>query len=146
MTGENMNLSDLVDIPSGDLSDEDYEKYNGTKVEIAEVIPMKKQVPFAEEFGKMLPDGQTREVAVAIVVTKPIGTNALGQPITVKEEFALKKHPITGKYGPNKHEKSKTFKFFNLLKVNSFQECVGKQIVVVKRVTQKGRKYLGFSI
>ena len=85
---------------------------------------------------------------VTILETTVIWNNALGQPISVKEKFPLKQHPTTGKWGPSMHKKAKSKILFNSLGVNSFAECIGKEIVIVKKVSgiNPNKKWLGFSI
>lgn len=143
---ENIDVNSLEDIPTGQLTEDEKDAFHGTKTVIASAVVKKKQVPFAEEYGKMLPEGQTREVVVVEIETKSIGTNKLGQPVTVREEFPLKRHPVTGKWGPSRHEKSKSDKFFKILKINGFAECINKPVLVIKKVRQSGTTYLGLSI
>jgi hypothetical protein len=140
------NVDDLVDVPVGGLTDEDKDRFDGVKSKVAKVLVQEKEVPFQN--GQMLPDGQTVKVTVAVVESEPIGTDALGNPIVVKEEFNLKQHPVTKKWGASRHEKSKANKFFAKLKVNSFKECIGKDILVVKKVSSKNpdRSWLGINI
>lgn len=140
------SIDDLVDIPTGQLSEEDKAKYDGTKTKIAKAGVEEKESRYKD--GELLPNEETIKVMVAVLETESVGTNALGQPITVKEEFNLKKHPVSGKWGPSMHDKSKSKKLFNKLKVNNFKDCIGKDIVVVKKVSEKNadRTWLGFSI
>lgn len=141
-----MNVDDLENIPTGDLTDDEKNKYDGTRTKIANITVKEKDSRFSN--GKELPEGQTVKVMVAVVQTESLGLNSLGQPITVKEEFNLKKHPVSGRWGPSLHEKSKSKKLFNKLKVNTFKECIGRDVVVVKKVseTNPNRNWLGISI
>jgi hypothetical protein len=143
---EEFSVDDLVEIPTGQLSDDDKNRLDGTKTKIAKVSVKEKDSIYKD--GERLPDGQTVKTMVAVLETESIGINALGQPITVAEEFSLKQHPVSKKWGPSMHEKSKAKKLFNKLKVNNFKECVGRDIVVVKKVseTNANKTWLGFSI
>lgn len=141
-----LSIDDLENIPTGELTEEEKNKYDGTRTKISKIYVKEKETKYAN--GKELPEGQTIKVQVANVETEPIGTNSLGAPLIVKEEFALKKHPITGKWGPSLHEKAKAKKLFNKLKVNTFKECIGKDVLVIKKVseTNANKTWLGLSI
>ena len=144
---EELNLDDLVAVETGELSEEDKNKYDGTKVKIAKAYVKPKKTKYGPD-GKQLPEGQTLDTFVTILETESVGLNNLGQPIVVKEEFNLKKHPVTGKWGPSLHEKSKSKKLFNKFKINTFKEVIGQSIVVVKKASEKNpsKTWLGFAI
>lgn len=141
------NIDDLVGIETGELSDDLKNQYDGTKTKIKSAIVKEKETKYGLD-GKPLPEGQTRKTMVVILETEAVGKNSLGNDITVKEEFNLKQHPVSGKWGPSLHEKSKSKKLFNKFKVNTFKECIGRDIVVVKKVseTNPNRTWLGFAI
>jgi len=134
MSENELSLDDLVPIETGQMSEEDKDKYDGTKTKIANIKIALDETKWGED-GKELPNGETRQVYVAIAETESLGSNSLGQPIIVKEKFPLKKHPVTGKWGPSLHEKSKAKKLFSKYKVNSFKECIGQSIVIVKKAS-----------
>ena len=142
-----INIDDLVGIETGELSDELKNQYDGTKTKIKSVIVKEKETKYGLD-GELMPEGQTRKTMVAVAETESIGKNSLGNDITVKEEFNLKQHPVSGKWGPSLHEKSKSKKLFNKFKVNTFKECIGRDIVVVKKTSEKNpnRTWLGFAI
>lgn len=143
---EEYSIDDLVEVPTGQLSDAEKDALDGTRTKIAKVFVKERDTAWKD--GEKLPDGQTIRVMVAVAETEQIGVNALGQPITVQEEFGLKQHPVSKKWGPSMHEKAKAKKLFNKLKVNNFKECIGRDIVVVKKVseTNASKTWLGFSI
>jgi len=141
---EELKLEDLKPVPVGGLSEEDMDKYNGTRVKIGKVA-----IEYTEsrwKDGVELPEGQTVRVPQVAVETEPIGQDALGQPITVKEWFPLKQNKVTGEWGPSLHPKSKCKKFFDLLKINRFEEAVGREVVVIKKRSSSGRAFLGINI
>lgn len=144
---DEISLDDLVPVETNEMSEDDKNKYDGTKAKIAKVTVKPKKSKYGPD-GKMLPEGETIDTYVAVAETESIGSNSLGQPIIVKEEFPLKKHPITGKWGPSLHEKAKAKKLFNKFKVNSFKEVIGQSIVIVKKQSEKNpsRTWLGFAI
>lgn len=146
MADETFSIDDLVEIPNGQLSEEDKLKYDGSKTKIAKASVEPKDSVFKN--GQRLPEGQTVKTVVAILETESIGINLLGQPIIVREEFSLKQHPVSKKWGPSMHEKSKSRKLFNKFKVNNFKDCIGKDILVIRKVseTNANKTWLGFSI
>ena len=141
MSDENLQIGDLKSVPSAGLSDEDINKYDGTRVRVARVYVDYQESRY--EDGSELPEGQTVKVPFAFVETEPIGQDALGQPIAVTERFPLKRNPTSGEWGPSLHQKSKSKKFFDLLKINKFEESVGREVAVLKRLSGTGRAFLG---
>lgn len=143
MTDEQINVDDLFGIEKGGLTEEEMDELSGTKTTIASHGIIDRDSRYQD--GKELPGEQTVSVKKLEVRTAPIGTDKAGNQITVTEEFNLKIDKVTGKWGWSKHEKSNSFKFLNSLKINHFTECIDKPVVVVKKVTDKGRPFLGIN-
>lgn len=143
---EEFKLEDLEDIPSGEMSDDEMNKLSGSKVKIASAIPTQKEVGYKD--GEPLPDGETEEVMVVRITTVPFGKDIIGRDIVIKEDFGLKRHPTTGNWGVSHHPKAKSQKLFNLLKINRFEEAIGKEILIVKKVSEfnASRAFLKFSL
>jgi hypothetical protein len=147
----NVNVNDLVVIPKAGMSDELKEKCDGARAIIKSCTTEMSETRWVN--GQELPDGQTESVPVVMVETGPVMVageilkDDLGTEVTIKEKFNLKKHPTTGKWGVSLHEKSKSAQLFNKLKVNSFPECVGKEVILLKKIAPtSGRAYVGFGI
>ena len=152
-----LTLDDLNPVPTGGISEEDMDKFDGSKTKIASIVPEEMDSIFCVEKVKIgdveykpgdpLPEGYTQKGYVAIVKSEQIGMDALGQPVVVTEHVSLKKHPHTGKWGPSLHEKSKAKKLMTKYKVNTLKECIGQPIVVIKKIGEKsGKPRLCFSI
>jgi len=135
MTNELANLNDIIDIPTDDITEEIAQKYNGTKVKIANVKPGKKTTSWQN--NQKLPDGQTIEVPVVYVETEVFGTNAKGQPLSKKTAFNLQN--LNGKLGFSTSPKTKARKFMKMLKINKIDESIGREVVIVS--TSKNDRY-----
>jgi hypothetical protein len=144
MADENITVDNLESVPTGQMSEEEMDNYNGVRTKIADV-----QVEWREsrwDKGQELPNGETVKVPRAIVYSESLGSNALGDPIVVREEFPLKQHPTKGSWGPSEHPDAKARKFLNYYKSNSFKDVIGRDAVVVKKVRSgTGKPYLGYN-
>lgn len=130
-------IEDLVDIPTGGLTEELADKYNGTKVKIARIVPdangnTVQTIKSRWKDNKQLPEGQFVDVKAVVLETDAIGIDEAGKPIVIKQQINLKTHPVTGKLGFSKHEKSTAYKFFKMLKINKVEEAIGRDVVIVK--------------
>ena len=121
------NLSDIVDIPTDNITKEVAQKYNGTKVKITKVYPGLKKTAYQNNVK--LPDGQTIEVPVVYIETDVFGIDAKGQPLLKKTSFNLQK--LNGKLGFSTSPKTKARKFMKMLKINRIEESVGRDVVIV---------------
>ena len=147
-----VNVNDLVAIPKAGMSEDLKERCDGARATIQSCVTEMSETRWDSK-GQELPDDQTEQVPIVVVETGPVLVDGellkdeLGQDVTIKERFNLKKHPTTGKWGVSLHEKSKSAKLFSKLKVNSFPECVGKEIILLKKTAlTSGRTYVGFGI
>lgn len=138
------DIDDMGAIESGGLTEELIDQYNGTRTTIAEVKLIDGTTAWGED-GKPLPEGQQRPIKQLQVSTASIGTDKAGNPIVIREKFNLKKDKVTGKLGWSMHEKSKSFKFLQNLKLNHFKDVIGKPVIVVKKVWANGKPYLGIN-
>lgn len=144
---EELDINNLEGIaPQGQYTEEEINALDGVKVKIANANVVQDEVPFAEEYGKMLPEGQTRTIQKVVVETEPFVIPGTDREITHKEDFPLKWDKVKEKWGVSLHEKSKAKRFFNKLGVQSFPEVIGKEQLIVKIVKENGKKKIGFSI
>lgn len=141
------DVNDLEGMESGGLSEEDIESYSGTKTTIEHVRLVDDVSRYGNRadgtFGE-LPNGETVKTKKVEVETAAIGTDRAGNAIKVRARFNLKQDKL-GKWVWSKHEKSKLHIFMQSLKVNHPKDCVGKSVVVVKKMTNKGKPMLGIS-
>ena len=143
---EEISIKDLEYVKGeNSFTDEEMNKFDGTRVAVDKIEVIKDKTSYDEK-GTLMPEGQTRDVQVVVISTKPLKTNDVGKSICVSEKFNLKKHNTTGKWVASLHEKSKTFKLFKKYGVNSFPELMGREIVLSKKVRQNGTAYLGLSL
>lgn len=111
----------------------DIDSYDGTKskigsVELSEIKNL--------DFGRGLTS--TRQL---IIKSENI-TESESNPILVTEYIPLKFDEETKEFGIPENVNSKAMKFLAYFKVNSFDEVIGKECMIVKRVTDKGN-FLG---
>ena len=146
MTDEMPNIDDIPGImPEGQYTDEELNSLDGFRIKIAEAKVVSADVKYGEEFGTMLPEGETRKVFRVEVKSEPFAIPSSARETTITEKFSLKKNKA-GEWGVSLHEKSKSKKLFNKLGISKFPESIGKEIVIVKKVSERGTKYPVFSI
>jgi hypothetical protein len=146
-----MEASDIPEIPQDGLTDELADKYNGSKVKLAKFIPALNGGFIHEDKtswkdGKKLPDGQFEITQVVFVETEPYGKDNNGNPLMVKLKIPLKKNKVDGKWGYPTSDGSTASKLKKMLKINKVDQCIGKEVILVKTVSKKGRPYLVISI
>lgn len=143
---ENFDIGALEYVnTSAQLSEEETDKLDGTRAKIATTKTVQKKIGF-DINGNALPAGQTRDAWYVRLETVPVATNKMGQPVTVTEDFPLKQHKVTGRWVASLHEKSKTSKLFKKYNVNKFEEMIGRDVVLSKKVRTNGTTYLGLSL
>ena len=126
---------------SNRFTEDEVNKLSGTRTTIS-VVHEPREVDYQWDGNTKLPEGQSIKQWVVTLETAPIGT----RQIPVKQNFKLKQNVQTGAFGPNKHEKSDTYKLFKSLIVNDFRECKGKEIVLVKKIKLSGKADLVFAL
>lgn len=124
-----MSIKDLKTIKSFDI-----DKYDGKKVEIesVELSPIE-----TKNFG----DGE-KEVQQIIIKTKNIA-DVGEKEVKVIEYISLKKDIETGEFGIPDSKKSNAQKMLQYFRVNTFDELIGQEVRIVKKLTEKGT-FLGF--
>lgn len=124
-----MSIKDLKTIKSFDI-----DKYDGKKVEIesVELSPIE-----TKNFG----DGE-KEVQQIIIKTKNI-SDVGEKEVKVIEYISLKKDIETGEFGIPDSKKSNAQKMLQYFRVNTFDELIGQEVRIVKKLTEKGT-FLGF--
>ncbi len=126
------NLEELKNLKK--VKSFDIDEYDGNKSKIKEVELTKIE---QKDFGQGLQD--TRQI---IVRTESLDDNE-EQPIQALEYISLKKDVETGEFGIPENPKSNAMKMLNYFKVKTFDELVGKECMVVKRVKENGKEFLG---
>jgi hypothetical protein len=141
--GEELIDTSKVGLVSADrINDEVADKYNGTKVKVLKVEPGKKRSTYKD--NKPLPQGEFIETPCINVTTENFGTDAFGDPLFVTEQLGLQNRG--GKWGFSDSKKSRGRNFMKNLKLNSINEAVGREVLVVKKVRQNGKATLVINI
>jgi len=151
-----LTLDDINEgIEADGLSEEEKDSLEGKRAKIISITPKTKDAPWADkdmivngrkfDRGDLLPEGTTVPGMVAVVELEPIMTSK-GRSYSIKEDFALKKDSMSGKWGPSLHEKSKSKMLFNKLKVNTFKECIGKEVMLVKKVNDNKKSSIKIAL
>jgi hypothetical protein len=124
-----MSIKDLKTVKSFDI-----DKYDGIKVKIeaVELTPIE-----VKNFGN-----GDKEVQQIVVKTENIADKG-EKEIQVIEYISLKKDSETGKFGIPDSKKSNAQKMLAYFEADNFEELVGKEVRIVKKLTDKGT-FLGF--
>lgn len=144
------NINEINEIQQGGLTEELADSYNGNKVKIARFVPNEEGTGDMHKFksgfkdGEQLPEGQFVESKCVYIETEPYGIDEAGNPLTVKQKINLKQD-INGSWGFPTSDRSTAYKFKKMLKINKIQECIGREVIVVK-TTYKDRPYMTVSI
>jgi len=138
-------LSDIGDFyPGGILTDEQKSALDGSRAKIAKVSTVTEKSKFGLD-GKELPLGQTIDVLKVRVETTPIAKDPNGNDVTIRQSFSLKFE--SGKWKVSHHEKSHSAQFFAKYGINRFEDALGKEVILVKKVNPVTKKvYLEISI
>ena len=154
MTNE-MTLDDINEGIISGLTEEEKDFLEGKRAKIVNIVPIDKPSRWADKdmvvnnvkYKKSdpLPEGMTVPGRAAVIELEPILLPS-GKPYVLKEDFSLKNNPLTGKWGPSLHEKGKAKMLFNKLKVNTFKECIGKEVILIKKVNDKGQAKIAIAV
>ena len=139
MTDEQTNLG-LEVMPTDSI---DTSKYNGIKTKIGRIFKDVRKTDYDEK-GTYV-QGLQRDQHVVVMETEKLGETEMGNPINVRENFNLKVNPKTGNLAYSTHPKSNTAKIFAKLDINQFEDAVGKEVLIVEKVspTNPDRRWLG---
>lgn len=111
----------------------DIEEFDGVKSTIKEVLLSEIE---KKDFGRGLVE--TRQI---IVKSANLGDSE-EHPIQAIEYISLKKDIETGEFGIPENPKSKAMNFLRYFKADSFDEVIGKECMIIKRVNERG-EFLG---
>lgn len=123
------NLKNLKKVKSFDI-----EEFDGVKSKVKEVILTDVEI---KNFGS-----GDQKVQQLIIKSENLGDNE-EKPIQAIEYISLKYDSETEQFGIPENAKSKAMKFLNYFKVESFDEVIGKECMIVKRVKENGSEFLG---
>lgn len=142
--GNEEGIDEIDGIGPAPVNSVDTAKFNGTKTKIARVSDQTTYKTDYDDDGNFVKDLQ-REAPCIYVETDVIGEDNAGGPVTVSERFNLKFNKVTEKYEYSLHPKSNVKKFFNKFNINSFKQAIGKDALVVEKVssTNADFKWLG---
>lgn len=126
------NLEELKNLKK--VKSFDIDEYDGKKSKIEEVELTKIE---QKDFGSGLQE--TRQI---IIRTLNLDENE-EQPIQAQEYISLKQDKETKEFGIPENPNSKAMKILNYFKVKTFDELVGKDCMIVKRVKENGKEFLG---
>ncbi len=132
MEQNELNLNELGDyFPIGILTDAQMNELDGKRVKIAEVKTKYVKSKFGLD-GKALPIGQTIDVPNVLCVTESVAKDVNDNDVKVTEWFGLKYS--NGRWNVQHGPKAKSAKLFAKLGINRFEQAIGREIVLVKKV------------